>query len=113
MADDLDLRTAPPITLRQAAASDIPALLGIEERCFETDRLTRRSFHHMITKGNAMVLVELHGEVIAGYAMVAFHAGTSLARLYSFAVDPPFRGQGVGTRLLHAAEQAARAGTAA
>lgn len=108
MPDDLDLRTAAPAALRQAQASDIPALLGIEERCFVTDRLTRRSFHHMITKGNAMVLVECHGDVIAGYAMVAFHAGTSLARLYSFAVDPPYRGQGVGTRLLAAAEQAAR-----
>ena len=108
MPDDIDLRIAPlPATLRQALASDIPALLGIEERCFVTDRLTRRSFHHMITKANALVLVELHADVIAGYAMVAFHAGTSLARLYSFAVDPPFRGQGVGTRLLNAAEQAA------
>ncbi len=109
MPDDLDFPAAPPLTLRQALTSDIPALLAIEERCFETDRLTRRSFHHMITKGNAMVLVELHGDVIAGYAMVAFHAGTSLARLYSFAVDPPFRRSGAGTRLLTAAEQAARA----
>ncbi|WP_448187534.1 GNAT family N-acetyltransferase/peptidase C39 family protein [Azospirillum sp. sgz301742] len=108
MPDDLDLRIEPaPATLRQALPSDIPALLGIEERCFVTDRLTRRSFHHMITKANALVLVELHADVIAGYAMVAFHAGTSLARLYSFAVDPPFRGQGVAARLLNAAEQAA------
>lgn len=110
MPDELNSATgAPPITLRQAQPADIPALLAIEERCFETDRLTRRSFHHMITRGNAMVLVERHGTVTAGYAMLAFHAGTSLARLYSFAVDPPFRGTGVGTRLLRAAEQAARA----
>ncbi|HYG85769.1 MAG TPA: GNAT family N-acetyltransferase/peptidase C39 family protein [Azospirillum sp.] len=104
----MDLRTAPPITLRQAQPFDIPALLAIEERSFVTDRLTRRSFHYMITKANAAVLVECHGDVIAGYALVLFHAGTSLARLYSFAVDPAYRGQGVGTRLMHAAEQTAR-----
>lgn len=108
MPDDIDLRITPlPVTLRHALASDIPALLGIEERGFVTDHLTRRSFHHMITKANALVLVELHADVIAGYAMVAFHAGTPLARLYSFAVDPSFRGRGVATRLLNAAEQAA------
>lgn len=107
MPADLDT-TAPLPTLRQALPSDIPALLAIEARCFETDRLTRRSFHHMITKGNALVLLELHGGTIAGYAMVAFHAGTSLARLYSFAVDPPHRRSGTGARLLAAAEEAAR-----
>jgi len=113
MQEHLDLPAAapaspPPITLREAQLSDIPALLAIEERCFVTDRLTRRSFQYMLSKAKASVLVELHGNVIAGYALVLFHAGTSLARLYSFAVDPPFRSQGVGTRLLYAAEQAAR-----
>jgi ribosomal-protein-alanine acetyltransferase len=110
MPDDLDVRPDPlPVTLRQALPSDIPALLAIEERCFVTDRLTRRSFHYLLTRANATALVEVHGGAIAGYALVLFHAGTSLARLYSFAVDPAFRGRGVGQRLLSAAEQAARA----
>ncbi|HYD67777.1 peptidase C39 family protein [Azospirillum sp.] len=110
MPDDLDTRPDPlPITLRQAVPSDIPALLVIEERCFVTDRLTRRSFQYLLTRARAAALVELHGDVIAGYALVLFHAGTSLARLYSFAVDPAFRGRDVGQRLLSAAEQAARA----
>lgn len=106
--DQLDIRPATPVSLRQAEVSDIPALLDIESRCFVTDRLTRRSFHYLLTRANATVLVETHESVIAGYALVLFHAGTSLARLYSFAVDPSFRGQSVGRRLLAAAEQAAR-----
>ncbi|HYH21212.1 MAG TPA: peptidase C39 family protein [Azospirillum sp.] len=110
MPDDLDTRPEPlPVTLRQALPSDIPALLAIEERCFVTDRLTRRSFQYLLTRANATALVEIHGGVIAGYALVLFHSGTSLARLYSFAVDPAFRGRDVGQRLLSAAEQAARA----
>ncbi len=96
------------IVLRQAQPSDIPALLAIEERCFATDRLTRRSFHYLLTRAKAIGLVEVHGGAVAGYALISFHSGTSLARLYSFAVDPAHRGRGVAKRLLAAAEQAAR-----
>ena len=39
--------------------------------------------------------------------MVLCNAGTSLGRLYSFAVDPSCQGQGLGHRLLDACEQAA------
>lgn len=99
----------PAMELRAATAADIGALLGIEQRCFRTDRLTRRSFHYLLTRANATALVETHGGRPVGYALVLFHAGTSLARLYSFAVDPDWRGRGVGRRLLEAAEQAARA----
>ena len=40
--------------------------------------------------------------------MVLFRRGTSLARLYSIAVDATARGRGVGGALLDAAENAAR-----
>ncbi|WP_353859537.1 ribosomal protein S18-alanine N-acetyltransferase [Azospirillum formosense] len=96
------------ILLRQAQPADIPALLAIEERCFATDRLTRRSFQYLLTKAKATGLVEVHSGAVVGYALVSFHSGTSLARLYSFAVDPDHRGRGVAKRLLAAAEQAAR-----
>jgi ribosomal protein S18 acetylase RimI-like enzyme len=45
----------------------------------------------------------------AGYAMVLFRKGSSVARLYSIAVDPDFRGQGVAERLLAEAAQRAAA----
>lgn len=98
-----------PILLRPAGVTDIPALLRIETRSFRTDRLSRRNFQHLLTKANAACLVAARGEAVVGYAIVLFNAGTSLARLYSFAVDPAWRGQGVARRLLTAAEDAARA----
>ena len=37
--------------------------------------------------------------------MVLYHMGRSQARLYSVGVLPEYRGKGLGTSLLHAAEQ--------
>lgn len=93
--------------LRPATLADIPALLRIEERCFSTDRLTRRNFQYLLRRGNATCLVETAGDDISGYALLLYNAGTSLARLYSFAVDPKYRRLGIAGRLLAAAEAAA------
>ena len=44
--------------LRHATLDDIDALLKIENLCFATDRLSRRSFRHLLTRGNAATLVD-------------------------------------------------------
>ncbi|PWC32439.1 N-acetyltransferase [Azospirillum sp. TSO35-2] len=95
--------------LRPAEASDIPALLAIEEQCFPTDRMTRRNFRYAILQAKGVVLVADCQGCPAAYGVVGFHAGTRLARLTSFAVDPAHRGQGVARRLLAALEDAAAA----
>lgn len=95
--------------IRPAELTDIPALVAIETRSFETDRLSQRSFRYLLSRGHAATVVEAGGDgQIRGYAMVLFSRGTSLARLYSIAVDPDHRGHGLGTALLRAAEDAAR-----
>lgn len=93
--------------IRPARVSDIDSLIAIENRCFTTDRLSRRSFRHMLTKGHATTLLEEQDGVVRGYIMLLFHAGTSLARIYSIAVDPQHRGAGVARQLVLAAEAAA------
>ena len=90
--------------IRAATVADLDALLEIEQRCFDTDRLTRRSFRHMLTRAKAITLVHERDGDLDGYALVLFHAGTALARLYSFAVRPECQGRGVGARLLETAE---------
>jgi len=100
-------RGKPP-SVRPATLSDLPALLRIEERSFQYDRLSRRSFHHLLTRGHAICLVGEADDDVAGYALVLLHGSTALARLYSFAVDPDHRRLGLGRRLLSAAEAAAR-----
>ena len=100
---------AAALVIRPAFTSDIPQLLRIESDSFATDRLTRRRFQHLLTRGHARCLVAVADERVVGYGLVLFHTGTSLARLYSFAIDPACRGLGAGRRLLTAIEATARA----
>lgn len=93
--------------IRPAGLRDLDAMLAIENRCFDLDRLSRRSFRYMLTKANATTLVYEDTAGIRGYVMVLFNRGTSMARLYSIAVVADLRGQGVGRQLAEAAERTA------
>jgi len=93
--------------IRPATIEDLDVLLDIENRSFKSDRLTRRNLRYLLTRANAATLLEEEKGVTRGYAMLLFHTGTSLARLYSYAVAPAFRRQGIGQRLVSACEQVA------
>ncbi|HEX6929996.1 MAG TPA: ribosomal protein S18-alanine N-acetyltransferase, partial [Gammaproteobacteria bacterium] len=95
--------------IRPATIADLDPLDAIERRCFDSDRLSRRSFRRMITQAHADLLVHETGGTVEGYALVLYHKCTHLARLYSIAVDPAARGRGLGRQLLQAAEDAALA----
>lgn len=92
---------------RKATLDDIDALVAIEEACFDSDRISRRSFRTLIDRPTANTIVgELDGAVV-GYAMILFRKGTALARLYSLAVKPDEKMKGLGSQLLEAAEKVA------
>lgn len=93
---------------RNAVAEDLQSLLALENQCFEYDRLSPRSFQWMISRAHASLIVAQHQGRLMGYALLLFHRGTSLARLYSIAISPDAQGQGLGKRLLTEAEQSAR-----
>lgn len=90
--------------IRPATLDDLDALVRIENSTFETDRISRRNFRYLLTKANAATLVDEADGKIRGYAMALFHTGTSLARLYSYAVDPACQRRGVGQALVEASE---------
>jgi ribosomal protein S18 acetylase RimI-like enzyme/predicted peroxiredoxin len=93
--------------IRSATLADLPELVRIENLSFVTDRFSRRSFRYLLTKANAKTLVEEQAGQIRGYVMLLFNVGTSLARLYSYAVDPNARRQGIGKALVEQAEMEA------
>ncbi|EGV31106.1 GCN5-related N-acetyltransferase [Thiorhodococcus drewsii AZ1] len=97
----------PAPSVRPAVLSDLGALLRLENACFETDRINRRQFRYLLTRGRARTLVvELDG-LLLGYVLLLFSRATSVARIYSIAVAAQARGRGVGRMLVTAAEDVA------
>ncbi|MDX1803634.1 MAG: peptidase C39 family protein [Alcanivorax sp.] len=93
-----------PALLRVAHAADLNALVALENRCFRFDRLSRRSFRHWLRAHHCGLLVAECDDNLAGYVLVLLQQGTRLARLYSIAVDPAYRGQQLGEALIKAGE---------
>ncbi len=99
---------------RLATLEDLDRLMRLEEQGFTGDRITRRQFRYLLSRARADTFVVTGSdpgtgpEAILGYALVLYRQGTSMARLYSIAVDADARGRGVGTRLVQACEAAAR-----
>ena len=98
------MKKAQALVFTLATTDDIDILVDIEDRCFDIDRMSQRSIRHMVTKANSDFILGRLGDDIVGYALVLYHRGTHLARLYSFAVLPEYRGVGAGEKLLVEAE---------
>ncbi len=98
-----------PAAIRTARVSDIDALTAIENTVFEADRISRKSFRHLVGADTAIVLVAESPGKIAGYCVVLMRSGSKAARLYSIATDVNSGGAGHGRALLNAAECAAQA----
>ncbi|TPQ29920.1 GNAT family N-acetyltransferase/peptidase C39 family protein [Methylomonas koyamae] len=97
------------IGLRPAQNADLAALVALENASFNTDKLSRRSFKHWLaSEHRALLLAEYDGQA-AGYILIIYHPGTRLARIYSLAVAPQLRGNGIAKALMQAGEQAAEA----
>ncbi len=97
-------------TIREAGVQDVDALVALEQAAFQGDRISRRQFRYLLTRGHARTLVAPGpvGRGLLGYVMLLFSRGTSLARLYSIAVGEAARGMGLGRELVRAAEEVAR-----
>lgn len=94
--------------IRDAEDADLDGLHGLEARSFASDRIARRSLRRLIDGKSANLRVAVKRGELLGYRLVLFRKGSSVARLYSIAVDDRRRGAGVGARLLADAERVAR-----
>ncbi|MDH5632683.1 MAG: GNAT family N-acetyltransferase/peptidase C39 family protein [Gammaproteobacteria bacterium] len=99
--------TKPEVLLRAATRADIGELVNIEATCFQTDKLSRRSFLNLVRPGPHDLIVVADGQRILGYVLNLYRHGTNLARMYSIAVLPEAQGRGLAGKLMEAAEAAA------
>jgi ribosomal-protein-alanine acetyltransferase len=94
--------------IRDARLGDIDGLLHLEAKCFSSDRLTRRSFRHLLERAHAATIVAAHRRSIDGYATLLFRSTSRIGRIYSIAVDPRRRGRGIASRLMRSLEREAK-----
>ncbi|WP_114097515.1 peptidase C39 family protein [Thalassospira profundimaris] len=92
------------IEFRLAVPGDIDALCDIENQSFDIDLLNRRAFKRFVGSETARLMVACKNGGVVGYVLVIFRRNVALARLYSMAVLPDMRGQGIGRQLVTRAE---------
>lgn len=91
--------------IRHAAPHDLAAILGIENASFSSDRLSPRALKYHLGRKTSLLLVDEVEGAIRGYILTFCHPRALLARHYSLATHPDYRGQGVGEGLLAEAER--------
>ncbi|NWG91157.1 MAG: ribosomal protein S18-alanine N-acetyltransferase [Parvularculaceae bacterium] len=96
------------LSIRLAGPGDLDAIERLERASFTRDRFPRRNLRRLLSRSSAAFLIAAVGGDEAGYAMVLYRRGAGVARLYSIAVDPAFRGRGVAAALIRAAARSAR-----
>lgn len=101
--------------IRLAMPEDQPGILGLE-RHFPSDRLSARALRGLLQSNSAMIWVALpppsstlHSPPSLSAALILLTRRNSRsARIYSLAVNPAARGQGLAKKLVQKAEAAAR-----
>jgi ribosomal protein S18 acetylase RimI-like enzyme len=102
-ADDV-MQTYPKI--RNAKPDDIEKVAAIENRCFDgPTAYPKAQLSYLIYKANSTSLIEEYGDAIRGFIVVLYRRGTKVAGIETLDVDPQHQKQGVGMRLLSAAEE--------
>ena len=95
--------------VRTASPHDFERIVELERTCFEGDlAYSRRQLRYRVFAANSTTLIEEFKGVIRGFVIVLFRTGSSVAGIETVNVDPVFRKQGVGTRLLVAVEEDVR-----
>lgn len=92
--------------IRPATLADVNALVVLENKCFIYDHLGRRSFRRLIPSPSAQVLTLFQNEQperLSAYILILTRKNSLWWRIYSVAVAPESRGQGLSRQLLNEA----------
>lgn len=102
----------PTSVISLARPEDLDAVLVLESVCFTaadcfTRPAWRRLLGHCSRRRTALTLVARSGGRLVGVVCGLLRRGSRVLRIYSLAVDPACRGQGLGGRLIRALTDAA------
>ncbi|PYE33837.1 ribosomal-protein-alanine acetyltransferase [Idiomarina fontislapidosi] len=95
------MNTDSNLSIQPCQRDDINALVELENQVFDYSRISRRNFNRLLRSPAAqMLLAKDHTQQLAGYVVILTRRNSRYARIYSIAVAPAFRGQGVAKRLV-------------
>ncbi len=88
------------IIIEKAVVSDIDAILDIERLCFGHDQFSKRQFLYLIKQAKGMFYVLKLKQQVAAYISLLTREGADSLRIYSVAVHPEARGNGLAQMLI-------------
>lgn len=92
---------------RKASLFDLSQLVTLENICFTSDKMSRRSYQNLLKKNSAEItVIEANNSIIAS-ATVFYRKNSKTARIYSIAVDPKHRKSGIASSLCETIEKQA------
>jgi ribosomal-protein-alanine N-acetyltransferase len=105
--DYYNMNSTENSSIRKADLSDLDTLVAFENHCFTQDLMSRKSFYELLKKNSSDILIAEINNQIAGSATLFFRKNSTVARVYSIAVDTQYHGKGVAVELYTALENAA------
>ncbi|MBN2603985.1 MAG: GNAT family N-acetyltransferase [Candidatus Thermoplasmatota archaeon] len=92
--------------LRKIEPNDLKRVVELEQKCFgEQLAYTLKQLKYLINKANSCCLAEVDNDLIRGFIIVLYKNGSGVAGIETLNVDPIFQGNGIGRKLLIAAEK--------
>lgn len=96
------------IQCRRVGVGRLDEWMELETLCFESDRASRRNMRRLFSSSSAACCGAFIGDGLVGTLVMLFRSNSTVGRIYSLAVHPEFRGQGIARKLLEQAEAEAR-----
>ena len=92
--------------IRELELIDLNRVIELERKCFdEYNAYSSKQLRYLIKSANSCCLAELNNDCIRGFIIVLYKNGSGVAGIETLNVDPMFRGNGIGKKLLIAAEE--------
>ena len=92
--------------IRRISQDDLDEIIKLERKCFNSYiAYTPKQLKYLIIKANSSCLAETLEEIFRGFIIILYKQKSQIAGIETLNVDPIFQGNGIGKKLLQAAEE--------
>jgi ribosomal-protein-alanine N-acetyltransferase len=96
------------VIIRTVTSADLSSITRLEQLCFKEESFSGRQLRYLATRAKADFLVAEEEGQVGAYLVLLKRTASKGLRIYSVAVSPDHRGQGLARSLLNEAEKRAR-----